>query len=262
MTTDRPAEGLSIARRLDFAGPQPNYFGVAPADARPLAAGTFVGDVAAGGSCNANVLTLTPHCHGTHTEGIGHVTAPPPDVLDRIPRRPLAALVVSVPERRAADVDESLPPSATGTDRVLAAHDLAPALAAAAGIEALVIRTLPNPPEKAYAQYTDSAHYPYLTMDGVAAIVDAGVEHLLIDTPSLDRLDDGGALAVHRAFWGLAPGELDAARARRPDATVTEMIYVPETIEDGRYRLLIQPAPFAGDATPSNPLLFREREEG
>lgn len=260
MATERAAEGLSIARRLDFDGPQPNYFGVAPARAEPLAAGAFTGDVARGGSCNASVLALTPHCHGTHTEGIGHVTEQRPDVLDRIPRRPLAALLLSVPECRAADVGEALPEAAAAGDRVLAAHDIAPLLARDGGIEALIIRTLPNPPDKAHAQYTDSGDYPYLTLDAVAAIVGAGVEHLLIDTPSLDRLDDGGRLAVHRAFWGLPPGTRDASLARRPGATVTEMIYVPDTIRDGRYRLLIQPAPFAGDATPSNPLLFEDTE--
>ena len=159
----------------------------------------------------------------------------------------LAALLLSLPERRAAAVDEALPPSATDADRVLAARDLAPALAPQQGLEALIIRTLPNPPEKTHARYEDSDDYPYLTLDAVAAIVDAGIEHLLIDTPSLDRL---------------APGDRDASRALRPGATVTEMIYVPESIRDGRYRLLIQPAPFSGDATPSNPLLFDADEEG
>ena len=38
------------------------------------------------------------------------------------------------------------------------------------------------------------------------------------------------------------------------------MIYVPPGIGDGAYRLLIQPAPFSGDATPSNPLLFPDTE--
>ncbi len=39
-----------------------------------MQAGEFLGDTRSGGSCNAEVLTLTPHCNGTHTECIGHIT--------------------------------------------------------------------------------------------------------------------------------------------------------------------------------------------
>lgn len=254
-------EGRSIARRLDFEGPQSNYFGANPAQSAPLAAGGFVGDVSAGGSCNASMLSLTPHCHGTHTEGVGHIAAARVDVIDLIPPRPLRALLVSLPERRASEVPDALAPASAPEDRVLARVDLEAALEGATRAEALVIRTLPNPPGKAVAHYTDSADYAYLTLDAMAAIVGRGFRHLLIDTPSLDRLDDHGHLAVHRAFWGMPPGGRDPAEATRADATVTEMIYVPPDVTDGTYRLLIQPAPFSGDATPSNPLLFADTEQ-
>lgn len=254
-------DGRSIARRLDFDGAQSNYFGVAPAQAAPLEADGFVGDVAAGGSCNASVLSLTPHCHGTHTEGIGHIADRRVDVIDLIPPRPLTALLVSLPERRAVDVPDALAPATAPGDRVLAREDLEAALRGATAAEALVIRTLPNPPGKAVAHYTDSDDYAYLTLDAVSLIVDAGFRHLLIDTPSLDRLDDDGHLAVHRAFWGMPPGGRDPASATRADATVTEMIYVPPDIADGSYRLIIQPAAFSGDAAPSNPLLFTDTEK-
>ncbi len=254
-------DGRSIARRLDFEGPQSNYFGVNPAQAAPLAAGGFVGDVSAGGSCNASMLSLTPHCHGTHTEGIGHIADHRVDVIDVIPPRPLSALLVSLPERTAGEVADALAPATAPEDRVLARADLERALDGASRAEALVIRTLPNPPAKAVAHYTDSTDYAYLTLDAAALIVDRGFEHLLIDTPSLDRLDDDGHLAVHRVFWGMPPGGRDPADATRAQATVTEMIYVPPEITDGRYRLLIQPAPFSGDATPSNPLLFADTEQ-
>lgn len=263
MTSDATpsVDGRSIARRLDFEGPQPNYFGVTRAEAAPLSAGGFVGDVEAGGSCNASTLSLTPHCHGTHTEGIGHIADRRIDVVDIIPPRPLRALLVSLPERRAHEVPDTLAPATAPDDRVLALADLEAALADTDDAEALVIRTLPNPPAKAVAHYTGSDDYAYLTLDAVALVVDRGCRHLLIDTPSLDRLDDDGHLAVHRAFWGMPPGGRDPAAAARADATVTEMIYVPEEIPDGRYRLLIQPAPFSGDATPSNPLLFADTEQ-
>ncbi|MEL6200129.1 MAG: cyclase family protein [Pseudomonadota bacterium] len=257
MATDlMRGEGRSIARRLDFDGAQSNYFGVTPARGAPLTAGAFVGDVAGGGSCNAQVLQLAPHCHGTHTEGVGHVTAARHDVLDVIPSRRLSALLITLPERRAADTTDALPPVTTPQDRVLVASDLAAAWPAETTPDALIIRTLPNPTDKAHARYTDSDDYAYLTMSAMAHIVSRGVLHLLIDTPSLDRLDDGGHLAVHRLYWGLPPGSTDRSEATRGDATVTEMIYVPDDIEDGHYALALQPAPFTGDATPSNPILY------
>ena len=68
----------SIAIPLDFAGPQPSCFGAPRAAGPPARAGDFVGDTRAGGSCNCEILTLAPHCNGTHTECVGHVT------LDRV----------------------------------------------------------------------------------------------------------------------------------------------------------------------------------
>ena len=43
----------------------------------------------------------------------------------------------------------------------------------------------------------------------------------------------------------------------RMDASITEMIYVPDEIEDGTYLLELQFAPFENDASPSRPVLYR-----
>jgi hypothetical protein len=40
------------------------------------------------------------------------------------------------------------------------------------------------------------------------------------------------------------------------EATITEFIYVPNTIEDGTYFLNLLIAPFENDATPSKPVLY------
>jgi hypothetical protein len=77
-----------------------------------------------------------------------------------------------------------------------------------------------------------------------------GVKHLLIDLPSVDREKDEGELKAHKAFW-------DVDGNIRMDATITEMIYVPHKIEDGRYLLNLQIAPFENDATPSKPVLYK-----
>jgi hypothetical protein len=41
------------------------------------------------------------------------------------------------------------------------------------------------------------------------------------------------------------------------DATITELIYVDDSIENGLYMLDIQIASFQSDASPSRPLLYR-----
>ena len=85
-------------------------------------------------------------------------------------------------------------------------------------------------------------------------LVDKGVEHLLVDLPSVDKERDGGVLAAHRAFWNF-----DGKMRKR--ATITEFVYVSNKIEDGTYFLNLQVAPFENDASPSRPVLYRNIEE-
>ena len=66
-----------------------------------LRAGSFVGDTRAGGSCNCEILTLAPHCNGTHTECVGHVTDDRVAVSERVPGGlQLARLVTRRARRR------------------------------------------------------------------------------------------------------------------------------------------------------------------
>lgn len=66
--------GRSIAIPLRFDAAQPNSYDVPPARARAYEDGSFVGDTRRGGSCNFDVVTLIPHCNGTHTECVGHIS--------------------------------------------------------------------------------------------------------------------------------------------------------------------------------------------
>ena len=68
-------------------------------------------------------------------------------------------------------------------------------------------------------------------------------------------------LAAHRVFWDVPPGsrELPANEAR--NRTVTEMIFVPDDVPDGRYLLTIQVPRLVSDAVPSRPILFFPDED-
>ena len=85
-------------------------------------------------------------------------------------------------------------------------------------------------------------------------IVDRGVQHLLIDLPSVDPEEDAGALAAHHVFW-------QYPNATRTQATITELILVPDSVPDGRYLLDLNAAAFDADAAPSRPMLYRELVE-
>jgi kynurenine formamidase len=111
--------------------------------------------------------------------------------------------------------------------------------------EALIIRTLPNDDSKRIRNYDVPTMPPYFLAEAMEFIVSLGVQHLLVDVPSIDRLDDGGKLANHRIFWHDAPKR-----------TITELIYVPNHLKDGCYLLNLQIAPFMADVAPSRPIVY------
>jgi kynurenine formamidase len=184
---------------------------------------------------NFNDVAFNPHAHGTHTECLGHITAGAESVLERPPAPLLPARLVSIaPERR-------------GTDKMVTRSQLQDVLGHPLPA-ALVLRTLPNPESRRTQEYSGS-NPPYLEAEAADWLRIQGVVHLLLDLPSVDKEQDGGALAAHKAFWGL-PSQ------PRPGATITELIYVPDHVVDGMYLLNLQMAAFENDASPSRPILF------
>jgi kynurenine formamidase len=252
----QPVADLSLP--LDFHGSQPSHFGAPRAQARPLEVGGFIGDTTQGGSCNCELVSFVPHCNGTHTECVGHVTADPVSITAFARDALLPALVLSVPTYRPDQCTESANPLPMADDRLVCAKALAEALGRCnrEPQPAVVIRTLPNDPHKRTRDYARGESPAYLSLDAVDLLVGWGVRHLLVDLPSLDRAHDDGRLAGHRRFWGLPDKGVSSGDAIRGDATVTEMVFVPDEIEDGLYALSLQVAPFVADAAPSRPLLY------
>lgn len=115
--------------------------------------------------------------------------------------------------------------------------------------EALIIRTISNGEEKTHKNYS-STNPAYINEEAMKYIVEKGIEHLLFDTPSVDKEVDGGALLAHKAFWE-HPENTNTHR------TITELIYVPNSIYDGPYLLNLQVAAMENDASPSRPVLYR-----
>ena len=238
------AHALDISIPLDFGGPQPSFFGAPRASAEPLVSGDYVGDTRRGGSCNAEAYRLVPHCNGTHTECVGHLTD------ERLVIRDIAAaLIVS----RLITVQPHRARHGLQIDEAALAGALGPDPSRGTG---LIVRTLPNDAGKRGRAYEGDSMPACFTTAAMALVVELGVEHLLVDLPSVDPGYDGGRLAAHRVFWGLPPGSRRAAAASRGHATITEMVYVPDEVHDGAYLLNLQVPPFMADAAPSRPLLF------
>jgi hypothetical protein len=251
------AAGASLGRVLGFLGPQLHCFNAPLAVSRPLQTADFTGRVDRGGSCNCSVLTLTPHANGTHTECVGHLTAQPVDVFRVIPQRLLIAALATVEPELAGDSTEGSEPKPAPTDLLITRAALERAWPAVPADRlsgrSAVIRTLPNAQDK----FIDSVRRaPFLSREAALWLVGRGVEHLVLDIPSADRADDGGALTAHRIFFGLPAGSSSLNDAQRRDCTITELAYVPDAVPDGWYFLSLQIPAIAGEAVPSRPVLY------
>lgn len=210
----------------------------------PVETEGFVGSVAKGGSVNTNDISFNPHGNGTHTECIGHLTEQAQQLDEYMREFIFLAQVVTVePVEIKEDVSEF---RKTG-DRIIMPSSIAE-LEIKDDVRAIVIRTTPNSDEKLTRSYTGN-NPPYVDPRCLALLREKGVEHVLIDLPSVDRESDGGLMKAHRAFW------YDGKKPRL-HATITEMVYVPELIMDGEYLLNIMIAPFGNDASPSKPVLY------
>ncbi|HSN17520.1 MAG TPA: cyclase family protein [Gammaproteobacteria bacterium] len=237
------SRGISLAIPLRFDGPQPSFFGAPAAAAEAVKSGAWVGDVRKGGSCNVYRYQLVPHCNGTHTECVGHMVEDRVSVADCLPASLLPATLVSVVPRDMV-IDATLLHAALLRHPQTGFH------------RSVVIRTLPNGEDKLSRRYEGPVPAAYLGLDAAELLVRMGVEHLLLDVPSLDPAEDEGRMSAHRVFWDMPTDSRSLADVRRPKATVTEMIYVPESVSDGYYLLDLQIPAFMTDAAPSRPVIY------
>lgn len=238
---NQQSHSFDLAHPIDISIPllagseAPNAFHIGELSYEPIRVGSFVGSVAAGGSCNCEDITFNPHGNGTHTECIGHITRERITVNSVLKTFHFVAKLITV---ETEEVDGDRVVSRQAVERLLQPGEAA----------ALVLRTLPNSKDKTTFHWSGS-NPPYMHPDAAAYIRECGIIHLLIDLPSMDREDDGGRLLAHRAFWN-TDGQ------PRTECTITEMVYVPDTVPDALYLLNLQIASFETDASPSKPVLY------
>jgi kynurenine formamidase len=243
----------SLAMELDFDGAQPQHFGAPAARSTPFSTGSFEGDVTRGASCNCSSITLIPHCNGTHTESVGHLTAGFRPLHEFVPMAPIPALLLSVDPVSASDTTEDSLPAPQKGDRLVTREALLKRWPSGAqnAPRALLLRTATA---GASAISRADGNPPYLTRQAMSEVVRRGIEHLVVDLPSVDRSSDEGKLTVHRIFFGLPAGATDARLATRGQCTITELAQFPLRVADGPCALQLQIPAFTGDAVPSRPI--------
>ncbi|HFB64732.1 MAG TPA: hypothetical protein ENJ60_04245 [Aeromonadales bacterium] len=252
----------SIAIALDFDGQQPNHFGSPIASSAPLKIGNFIGDTLQGSSCNCEQITLVPHCVGTHTESIGHVLNSKNSLIDCLDDQLKAATLISVSPNSGIQSAEHYQPALTDMDQIITQKDLHQKLGTISQnknnefLHSLIIRTLPNVEDKRFLKYGTEYQPPFFSNDAMEFIFALGVEHLLVDLPSVDRMYDEGLLSNHRIFWNIEPEGQTEKNHYHQHKTITEMVFVPQQIKDGHYLLDIQHPRWKTDAIPSNPILY------
>jgi kynurenine formamidase len=213
---------VDISIPVSFGKKQLVAFDGPPAKKSAYKSGSFVGDTRHGGSCNCEVYTFSPHLNGTHTECVGHITKE--RIFVQNVGLAMATLVTVIPTK--------------GLITAAMLKKLKP-------VEALIVRTLPNGKNKTTCNYSKFTP-PYFTADAMQHIVKLGVQHLLVDFPSVDKVDDA-KLINHHIFWKKNPLK----------KTITELVYVPDRVKDGAYLLNLQVAAFEADAAPSRPVLYK-----
>lgn len=207
----------------------------------PVQFGDWIGKVSEGSSTNFNNIFFNPHGHGTHTECLGHITHEFYSINQCLKQFFFFAELISAE------------PEILNDDLIITKSQIENLLNVKSP-EALIIRTLPNSESKKSKKYSKS-NPAYLTEEAAIYLREIGIQHLLIDLPSVDREEDEGKLLAHKAFWNVKNTK-NLNNDARLNCTITEMIYVDNKILDGNYILNLQIASFENDASPSKPILY------
>ncbi len=235
----------------------PLFFTEQAIDKSNLEVAGFSGCVATGAGCNVEQISFIPHCHGTHTEGSGHISATAESVQSLVEQTPCPAQLISLQPETVAECTEIYNHKLPDDYPLFSLVNLQAQLLEKFGDSevtstALIIRSLPNSQEKTSRNYNQQPYYPLLTTAAINWLAASGLQHLLLDMPSLDYANDEGVLFNHHSWWGMHSAAPENANKR----SLSEMIYVDNSIADGHYWLELNISCLESDASPSNPKIY------
>lgn len=251
-------EGIDISIPLIFNGEQPNIYDVNKASSKAFESKEFIGDTRLGGSCNFEEYKLIPHCNGTHTECVGHISDERIYINESLKEQLIPSILITLSPVNANETGDNYSPHKVKVDRLITKRSIEHALGSYNPdfIESLIIRTTPNDDSKKSRRYSKNPP-PYFSIDAMKLVKELNVKHLLVDIPSVDRARDEGRMTVHHMFWNVSQGSHEVDKENHSLNTITEMIYVPDSVADGNYLLNLQIAPFTADASPSRPIIYK-----
>ena len=225
--------GISLASSLGKPAAELKAWSVPDVAITPVIQGDWIGSIDRGASVNFYDIKLNPHGNGTHTEGQGHI------------RKEHHSLNRSFKEYHfVCSLVRLAPEGTTSTNKKVSLEALKQSWTPS-GETALIIATGNYAPGH---DFSNSAP-PYFEPSLLAYLRENGVTHFLTDLPSVDPEEDGGALAAHNQFWP----ENDPFSNT---ATITEMLQIPEEVQEGLYLLNLQIPAIENDACPSRPVIF------
>lgn len=216
----------------------PVAFGAEPYSASPFTTEGFIGSLEQGSPVNFYNLKINPHGNGTHTESVLHIDKRGMSINKTLNNFHFLCQVISID-----------PQTKKNGDVVITAKDVKDKMVDDNNIKALAIRTLPNAENKKSKNYTNT-NPGYMDHESIKYVTEFGIDHLLLDLPSVDKEMDEGKLVAHKAFW-------DVTKTIQNQRTITEMIYIDNQIEDGLYLLNLQIISLEIDASPSKPVLYK-----
>lgn len=248
---------LDISIPLDFHGVQPNAYDVERASSKPCIAENLIGDTRLGGSCNFEQITFIPHCNGTHTECVGHVTNERISIHNALKECFIPSTLITTTPVIALETNESYPVVLSDKDNFITSGALKMALENTDTnfLQGLIVRTTPNDESKKSRNYMEN-HPPFFSTEAMKFINEKNIKHLFVDIPSIDRVFDEGRLSNHRIFWNLKQGSFRKNEKTFVNKTITEMTFAPNSIKDGSYFVNLQITAFVSDASPSRAILF------
>ncbi len=211
---------------------EPSAWWAGPVKVKPVLMGDWVGAVEKGASVNFFDIQLNPHGNGTHTECYGHIDKGHQKLNEQLKENHFLAYF------HRQDL------KALDEDLVLQKSDLPEVDWTLVDVFAIEAKGVSFP------QDFSGKNPPYFEPELCDFLAQQGVKHLICNLPSVDREEDGGALAAHRAFW-------QYPEQTREESTITELAAYPPEMKEGFYYLNLQTAPIHNDAVPSRPLFYK-----
>ena len=236
-------KGFDLSIPNCFNSKNPSFFNSKNPKLSYLSQPGFKASIAEGGSCNVPSIELDIHSTGTHTECVGHIRNTNTFINEVCPKSLISSTLITVSPDGGGDCHENYHAQYNKNDLLITQKSLSKAIDGRGEyLDALIIRTLPNTPEKKTRNY-DEHPASFFSNDAITYLLDMGVKHLLVDLPSIDKANDNGLLGNHHLFF-------------KGGETVSELLYIDKKLKDGHGFLFISIPNWVLDSAPSRPIFY------